>query len=582
VTSKSFANVAKLNATLSVFDFLSVAQIADVLAGTLLLDVTVALQSAITAANTQNKALYCPAGKYKISSTLECGTIALLGDGLGTQFSPTITDGSAALRFTTPNSYWRLENITVWSDFSGSYRDCIGIQIGGAIGSSQYANRYQIKNVLVHGCKTGVTLNGFIGEVDIFVQFCETGINGYQVNAANVRLKIEQCVNAGAFLTCVGSNFHVLFEGGAVLVNGFNWDDCLGCTWLAPYLETEAGGVNLAYFMRYGATTECRGVKIVGGSTFGYNVSDAYWIFDKVDGLDVNEHWVQSSMAASLGRHIRTTTNTKQINTLGFWFSPTAGAWLTDNSLSVRSAKNLVCNSNFRAGFKGFRNVGVTASGILSVETTITRGSGTAVKVATPAGATSSSVGAFLRMPDTVLNVVKGKTVWLGAWVFVPDITEYDTFINKSPAIAINDGVGAALSVGGYLRKGAWNFVHVQRAINSGATELTMLFYPMNYASGYTATGNEYIVVGEVILLHAPVQINVARVASGYSAEDGSGGIVIGQNVIIPGTDVPTGSSQTWAVGDRVLNSVPVVGQPKSWVCTVAGAPGTWESEGNL
>ena len=35
-------------------------------------------------------------------------------------------------------------------------------------------------------------------------------------------------------------------------------------------------------------------------------------------------------------------------------------------------------------------------------------------------------------------------------------------------------------------------------------------------------------------------------------------------------------------VGERVFNSVPTVGQPKSWVCTVAGTPGTWVSEGNL
>jgi polygalacturonase len=38
----------------------------------------------------------------------------------------------------------------------------------------------------------------------------------------------------------------------------------------------------------------------------------------------------------------------------------------------------------------------------------------------------------------------------------------------------------------------------------------------------------------------------------------------------------------TWAIGDRVYNDTPVIGQPKSWVCTVAGTPGTWVSEGNL
>jgi hypothetical protein len=38
----------------------------------------------------------------------------------------------------------------------------------------------------------------------------------------------------------------------------------------------------------------------------------------------------------------------------------------------------------------------------------------------------------------------------------------------------------------------------------------------------------------------------------------------------------------TWAVGDAAEQSVPVVGNPKRWRCTVAGVPGTWVSEGNL
>lgn len=38
----------------------------------------------------------------------------------------------------------------------------------------------------------------------------------------------------------------------------------------------------------------------------------------------------------------------------------------------------------------------------------------------------------------------------------------------------------------------------------------------------------------------------------------------------------------TWKVGDRVANKTPSVGQAKGWVCTVAGTPGTWVSEGNL
>ncbi len=38
----------------------------------------------------------------------------------------------------------------------------------------------------------------------------------------------------------------------------------------------------------------------------------------------------------------------------------------------------------------------------------------------------------------------------------------------------------------------------------------------------------------------------------------------------------------TWKVGARGFNPTPTIGQPKSRVCTVAGTPGTWVSEGNL
>ena len=41
-------------------------------------------------------------------------------------------------------------------------------------------------------------------------------------------------------------------------------------------------------------------------------------------------------------------------------------------------------------------------------------------------------------------------------------------------------------------------------------------------------------------------------------------------------------SSLAWNVGDSALIQTSVVGQPKGWVCTVAGTPGTWVSTGNL
>lgn len=58
------------------------------------------------------------------------------------------------------------------------------------------------------------------------------------------------------------------------------------------------------------------------------------------------------------------------------------------------------------------------------------------------------------------------------------------------------------------------------------------------------------------------------------------GSFELNQKTFTAATAAPT--SGTWKVGDHVFNSSPSVGQPKGWVCTVAGTPGTWVSEGNL
>lgn len=43
-----------------------------------------------------------------------------------------------------------------------------------------------------------------------------------------------------------------------------------------------------------------------------------------------------------------------------------------------------------------------------------------------------------------------------------------------------------------------------------------------------------------------------------------------------------TPSTGYWQRTSRIIQSAAAVGSPKAWVCTVAGAPGTWVSEGNL
>lgn len=49
----------------------------------------------------------------------------------------------------------------------------------------------------------------------------------------------------------------------------------------------------------------------------------------------------------------------------------------------------------------------------------------------------------------------------------------------------------------------------------------------------------------------------------------------------VPSSTAPW-SSLAWKVGDRAIREVQAAGQPKAWVCTTSGTPGTWTSEGNL
>ena len=99
----------KLRDTVSAFDFMTSAQIADVKAGTQLLDVSQALQNAIDyACYTGKCSLYIPAGAYKITKTLQVGygatggtvgangfvSVVIFGDGVKfraeTQFGGTV------------------------------------------------------------------------------------------------------------------------------------------------------------------------------------------------------------------------------------------------------------------------------------------------------------------------------------------------------------------------------------------------------------------------------------------------------------------------------------------------------------
>ena len=97
---------------------------------------------------------------------------------------------------------------------------------------------------------------------------------------------------------------------------------------------------------------------------------------------------------------------------------------------------------------------------------------------------------------------------------------------------------------------------------------------------------NGIMVAGTTTAPVLPVQDNVfvSCTTKASGAALGSDVVYIaqrfGDNIYFQAASVPTVG--TWAIGDRAQQATPVVGQPKGWMCTVAGNPGTWVSEGNL
>lgn len=112
--------------------------------------------------------------------------------------------------------------------------------------------------------------------------------------------------------------------------------------------------------------------------------------------------------------------------------------------------------------------------------------------------------------------------------------------------------------------------------------------YGGTYYTGSDSESDKYFTVStEVCSIRIMVSGGTAalRIRS-YQvfARDASSTSWLGYEEIMQGVNLGTAapSAGTWAVGRRIINAVPTVGQPKAWICTVAGEPGTWVSEGNL
>ena len=160
---------------------------------------------------------------------------------------------------------------------------------------------------------------------------------------------------------------------------------------------------------------------------------------------------------------------------------------------------------------------------------------------------------------------------------------------------ATSVGIGFDRAVSGEF----YNVVVSGNTVNSTQQGMSLAY--LNYASVtnnkvLAGTTSLYLANGSYIMCQGNTLIsNQAGSAYDIILSEGTGSVFDETNVVteqLQHTGLGIVQQYTYSgippifgsyvIGDRVINRGAVVGQPLAWRCTVAGAPGTWTSEGNL
>ena len=113
------------------------------------------------------------------------------------------------------------------------------------------------------------------------------------------------------------------------------------------------------------------------------------------------------------------------------------------------------------------------------------------------------------------------------------------------------------------------------------ATQFSGIFLTTSNAN-VRGSGNNLKRVGTNALLAGGGNVNCYFDASNDFDMTNTAGIQGESGIIVEQLSNAAPSGGTWGRGSRIQQSLPAVGSPKGWLCTVSGSPGTWVSEGNL
>lgn len=469
-----------------------------------------------------------------------------------------ITNGTPVLQIDNTDD-WQLANFVI----NGLNNNCSGLE---AVDSSSW---YNLNCVDIINCgKDGFKIDGWGGVINDSHSI-RNGGNGWVITRAHgLSGKISSDANGGTgviFKGSEGAYLDILSEGndkGGIVI-----DDTNGSV-LKVYMEA-----NKQFQLKAGFNGYVNSLSISGISLSAMLENDGGLLFDKVNGLDVNCHCNDDS-----GTLISTTQNTANTN---IKIPKAIKGFVKDSSTFIRKPINYMPNPVFDAWLSGYKDINCNPAHLtLSKETVLYRTGKQALKLQSkPGGADSLRI----TLPQNVLERLKGKKVFIGAWVYIPDIAEYKK--GNFPHIALQTGSKMTTTSTEAMSKGEWNFItdlYEVLDISETDTSLMVRIVPHQNSPGM-ATGNEYIIVDSIYIGEHGVS-SYSDLLYGNAQDDSVLPIINNGNIAIYGAspqEATTGHSN-YNVGDRIINTNPKPGSYIGWTCTFGGNKETsvWKGYG--
>jgi parallel beta-helix repeat protein len=545
----------KLRQTVSVKDFGAV--------GDGVTDDTAAIQAALTA----SLAVYIPTGSYKVSAQLDLQSGSVLfGDGSASEI--TCANGNISIIYGLSTDNCTVKNLKVNVTVAGTSA------YTGAV-HFETSENCSVENVEIEGvswagvyleassyCRvTGVYAHDFRGSVQDSADVCVYRASSYNVidsnhlfgNGWHGILVQEPTIGQIPFKNVLSNNRIGAHQTYGVAVYSLTSGGVDSFTQIVGNFIEDIDGATLSGNAGAGIYIQsCGGVTVTGNSIRNCCLSTSSLTLAP-GGISIINLQAGLSPCSVSGNTI---TNIK--NYYGVVVaSSQGGVSITGNAIKLDTN---AATSSVGIYINASSNCAVTSNSINL-----------------PNALAATGIFVFANGINTSNTAVTGNTILGGTFAGVR-FDRTSTFVNNNVAVSAN------MVSGGSTANICYRFAAVVGGIASGNIGIadTANTCTVTNCTQFRLTGNNFTTSGTKSFVTSGTctesyydKTNYSGNAVTFIQNAATGLIVEVLNNASPG-------ASNWAVGDRVEQSVPVVGQPKGWRCTVAGVPGTWVSEGNL